>query len=159
MSAEIKNFLFTKGVATSHTTAYNPQGNGQVERLNGTLWKTISLALKTRGLPTTHWEIVLHDALHCIRSLLCTSINCTPHERFFHFSRRSSNGASLPTWLTVPGPVFLKRVDRASKYDSLVEEVELVYCNPQYAHVVHADGKQETVSLRRLAPKDNDTPH
>ena len=153
MSAEIKKFLFDKGVATSHTTAYNPQCNGQVERLNATLWKTICLALKSRNLPATHWESVLHEALHCIRSLLCTSINCTPHERFFRFTRRSSSGTSLPTWLTVPGPVLLKRNDRAPKYDPIVEEVELLFCNPQYAHIIRADGKQETVSLRRLAPR------
>ena len=152
MSTELRQFLLEKGVAASHTTAYNPQGNGQIERLNRTLWKTVCLALKSRNLPPTHWEVVLTDALHSIRSLLCTATNCTPHERMFQYSRRSTNGLSLPTWLTVPGPVFLKRVERSSKYDPLVEEVQLVNCNPQYAHIVHADGKTETVSVRRLAP-------
>ncbi|GAA55652.1 pro-Pol polyprotein, partial [Clonorchis sinensis] len=156
MLMELKQFLFDKVVASSHTAAYNPQCNGQVERLNGTLYKTICPALKSRGLPVTHWEVVLLDALHCIRSPLCTSTNCTPHERFMPFTRRSANGVSLPIWLTVPGPILLKRNDRVSKYDPLVEEVELVYCNPQYAHIVRPDGKHETVSLRRLAPKGND---
>ena len=158
MSTELRQFLLDKGVAASHTTAYNPQGNGQIERLNRTLWKTVCLALKSKNLPPTHWEVVLTDALHSIRSLLCTAINCTPHERMFQYSRRSTNGLSLPTWLTVPGPVFLKRVDRSSKYDPLVEEVQIVNCNPQYAQVVHADGKTETVSIRRLAPVANVEP-
>ncbi|GAA55793.1 hypothetical protein CLF_109016 [Clonorchis sinensis] len=156
MSTELKQLLFDKGVPRSHTAAYNPQCNGQVERLNGILWKTIYLALKSRGLPFTYWEVVLLDALHCIRSLLCTSSNCTPHERFMPFTRRPANGVSLPTWLTVPGPIILKRNDRVSKYDPLVEEVELVSCDPQHAHIVCSDGKHETVSLRRLAPKGND---
>ncbi|GAA48283.1 pro-Pol polyprotein, partial [Clonorchis sinensis] len=66
MSIELKQFLFDKDVASCHTAAYNPHCNDQVERLNGTLWKTICLALKSRGLPVTHWEVVLLDALRCI---------------------------------------------------------------------------------------------
>jgi len=158
MSTELTKFLCDKGVAMSHTTSYNPQSNGQVERLNGTLWKTVCLALKTRNIPLTHWEVVLPDALHSLRSLLCTATNCTPHERIFHHPRRSTSGTSLPSWLSVPGPVYLKRCDRSSKYDPLVEEVELVMCNPQYAHIKHADGKQETVSLRRLSPRNVESP-
>ena len=100
MSAELKRFLHEKGVATSRTTPYNPEGNGQVERFNGTLWKAINLALKSKKLETPHWELVLLDALHSIRSLLCTATNATPHERFFSFHRRSTYGTTIPTWLT-----------------------------------------------------------
>ena len=46
MSAEFKRYLLNKGVASSRTS-YNPAGNGQVERLNQTLWQTIKLGLKT----------------------------------------------------------------------------------------------------------------
>ncbi len=109
MSEELRQFLMSRGVATSRTTPYNPACNGQVERYNGTIWKTIRMALETRGLPVTHWQDVLPDALHSIRSLLCTATNNTPHERFFRFERRSSTGRSVPTWLSTPGPVLLKR--------------------------------------------------
>ena len=139
-------------MATSRSTPYNPQGNGQVERLNGTLWKAITLALKTQKLPTTKWELVLCDALHSIRSLLCTETNSTPHERIFLFSRRSTNGSSVPQWLLTPGPVYLKRSVRSSKYDPMVDEVQLLDANPQYAHIRLADGRESTVSLRQLAP-------
>lgn len=152
MSEELRRFLLSRGIATSRTTPYNPACNGQVEKYNGTVWKAITMALKTRGLPVTRWQDVLPDALHSLRSLLCTATNCTPHERFFKFERRSSCGASVPTWLSSPGPVLLKRHVRTSKSDPLVDEVELLQANPQYAHIRHADGREATVSIRHLAP-------
>jgi hypothetical protein len=155
MSSELKSFLNDKGIATSRTTPYNPAGNGQVERLNSTLWKAITLALKSKNLQINNWESVLLDALHSVRSLLCTATNATPHERMFNFNRRSTSGTSLPKWLVSGGPVLLKKQQRLSKYDPLVEEVELLECNPQYAHVRLPNGKEETVSVRHLAPRNN----
>ena len=108
MSTEPKEFFHNKNIATSRTTSYNPTGNGQVERCNGIIWKTITLALKTQQLPTKYWQEVLRDALHSIRSLLCTATNSTPRERLFNFQRRSTSGQSIPSWLTTPGPVLLK---------------------------------------------------
>ena len=130
MSAELKGYLHSKGIATSRTTPYNPEGNGQCERYNGIVWRTITLALKSRNLPVTHWESVLPDALHSIRSLICTSTNVTPHERLFNYQRRSTTGQSVPSWLTTPGPVLIKRHVRNSKYDPLVDEAELIEANP-----------------------------
>ncbi len=109
-SEELRQFLLSKGIATSRTT---PACNGQVEKYNGTVWKAMTMALKTRGLPVTRWQDVLPDALHSLRSLLCTATNCTSHERFFKFERRSSCGG--PTWLSSPGPVLLKRHVRTSR--------------------------------------------
>ena len=155
MSKEVKDFLHKKGVATSRTTPYNPQGNGQVERLNGTLWRTIQLCLKSQGLPINNWEQVLPQALHSIRSLLCTATNTTPHDRLFKYHRKSETGTSLPEWLTTPGTVLMKRNVQHSKYEPLVEEVELIETNPRYAHVKLADGRETTVSIRQLAPTGN----
>ena len=152
MSEELKNFLQSKGIATSRTSPYNPRGNGQVEKLNHTLWRGIQLSLKSKGLAINQWELVLLDVLHSIRSLLCTQTNCTPHERMFVHTRRSTTGNSLPTWLLSPGPVFMKRNVRNSKFEPLVDEVELLCANPQYATVRLRDGRETTVSLRQLAP-------
>ncbi|XP_066906426.1 uncharacterized protein [Halyomorpha halys] len=152
MSKDVKNFLHANGVATSRTPPYNPEGNGQVERLNGTLWKTINLAVKTQGLKVEDWETVLQESLHAIRSLLCTTTNCTPHERFFVHQRRTANGVTLPSWFA-PGPVFAKRNVKHSKYEDSVEEVELLEANPQYALIRRKDGSETTVSLRQLAPR------
>ena len=153
MSRELQVFLRDKGVATSRTTSYNPEGNGQVERYNGVIWKALTMCLKSKNLPITLWQDVLPDVLHSARSLLCTAINETPHERFFGFPRRSSSGASIPTWLSTPGPVLLKRQVRSSKTDPLVDEVELLEVNPNYAHVRYPDGRETTVSIKHLARK------
>lgn len=153
MSAELKSFLTSIGTASSHTTAYNPQGNGQTERYNGVIWKTVMLALKSKGLEVNRWECVLSEALHAIRSLLCTSTNETPHERMFKHQRRSSCGSSLPSWLTAPGPVLMRKHANPSKYDPQVEEVSLLEVNPNYAFVRLPNGTETTVSLRHLAPR------
>ena len=102
MSREVCNFLMENDIAHTHSTPYHPQGNGQCERENATIWKAVQLALRSQKLPETHWESVLDSALHSIRSLLCTATNQTPHESFFSFNRKSCNGYSLPTWLSWP---------------------------------------------------------
>ena len=105
MSLELSSYLQRRGIACSHTAVYNAPGNGRSERYNGVIWSAVKLALKSRGLDIRQWQLVLADALHSIRSLLCTATNATPHERLFNFKRRSSFGTSVPTWLCEPGPV------------------------------------------------------
>lgn len=151
MSADLRSFLTSRGVATSRTSPYRPQGNGQCERYNGIIWKAVLLGLKSRQLDERHWETVLPDALHSIRSLLSVATNCTPHERLFAYDRRSSSGSALPSWLVEPGPVLLRRHVR-NKAGPLVEEVDLLEANPCYAHVRFRSGREDTVSLRDLAP-------
>ena len=47
---------------------------------------------------------------------------------------------------------LLKRQVRSSKTDPLVDEVELLEANPNYAHVRYPDGRETTVSIKHLAP-------
>ena len=103
-------------------------------------------------------HVFLPQALHSLRSLLCTATNTTPHERMFSFNRRSASGTTLPTWLSVPGTVLMRSYVRQSKYYPLVEEVELLECNPQYAHVRYHDGRESTVATRHLAPAGTPEP-
>lgn len=151
-SGDYQRALHERGVATNYSSPYNPKGNGQVERYNGVLWRNIRLALHARKLPTESWEMVLPDALHSMRSLLCTSTNVTPHERFFTFPRKATYGKSMPSWLLTSQSALLKKAVVQSKYDPITEAVELVHTNPEYARVRHANGNESTVSLRRLAP-------
>ncbi|CAB3993188.1 Hypothetical predicted protein [Paramuricea clavata] len=89
------------------------------------------------------------------RSLCHPATNVTPHERMFAYLRKSTSGISVPSWLTTPGPVLLKRHIRNSMYDPLVDEVDLLEANQQYAHVRFPDGREDTVSIKHLAPPDN----
>ena len=152
MSKDLKNYLHSRGIATSRTTPYNPRGNGQVERYNGVVWRGISLRLASQGLDEHHWLSALPDVLHSMRSLVCTTTNQTPHERLFNYTRKSTCGSSLPSWLLSPGPVLVRRYVRKSKYDPMVDEVMLLEANPKYAHIRLNDGTEKTVSLRDLAP-------
>lgn len=152
ISAELRDFLNNQGVPVSHSAPYNPRGNGQIERLNGTLWQTIRLILRSKNLPITDWETVLPDALLSIRSLLCTATNATPHERMFNHTRRFSSGQMLPTWLRAGNKVYRRNPILRSKYDPLVDEVELIEPNPLYSRVRLSDGRDITTSNRNLAP-------
>ena len=48
--------------------------------------------------------------------------------------------------------VFVRKFNRQSKADSLVEKVKLIHTNLSYAFIKHADGRESSVSLRDLAP-------
>ena len=153
LSQDVQQYLRGNGIATSRTTPYNPTGNGQVERYNGIIWKAILLALKSHNLDVKDWEMALPTALHSIRSLLSTATNTTPHERFLQHPRRNMFGSSLPSWLAnEQSKVLLKRHVRSSKYEPLVDEVELIEANHQYAHIRYPDGRESTVSTQHLAP-------
>ena len=69
-----------------------------------------------------------------------------------NFSRRTSTGSSIPSWLAEPGPVYAKRHVRHSKFDPLVEKVDVLQANPHYAHIRYPDGRETTVSTKHLAP-------
>ena len=155
ISSELTDFFINHGIAFSNSSRYNPQGNGQVERYNGVIWKSIELALYSEKLDKTLWEHVLPVVLHSLRTLLCTATNQTPHERLFSFHRRSATGSSLPSWLLNKGKVLVKRHVRHSKYEPLCDEVDLVAINPTHARVRFPCGREASVSLRHLAPLPN----
>lgn len=51
-----------------------------------------------------------------------------------------------------PGTVLMKRHGRISKFEPLVDEVELLHSNIDYAHVKLPSGRETTVSTKHLAP-------
>ncbi len=151
ISAELSQFLHSRGIATSNSSRYHPTGNSQVERFNGVIWRSITSTLDSHNLPITHWESVLPDVLHAQRSLLCTATNCTPHERMFTYPRKTATGASFPSWLQPGRRVLVKRHVRG-KYDPLADDADLLQINPTYSRVRLSTGREVNVSIRDLAP-------
>ena len=98
------------------------------------------------------WETVFPDARQSMSSLLCSSTNETPHERIFKCSRRIATGQSLPSWLCDRGTVQLKRHARTSKYEPHIAVEQLIEANPHYTYVRFSDGREDTVSIKDLAP-------
>ena len=99
------------------------------------------------------WEDVLPDALHSIRSLLCTATNTTPHDRLFKYSRKSTSGTSIPEWVK-PGPIYIRNHSRTSKNDPLVTPATLLEVNPHYAHIRLPSGVETSVSVQDIAPNN-----
>ena len=151
-SKEFIAFLRGKDIGYSRTSVYNPRGNGQCEKYNDVIWSGVKLALKSRNWPLSKWDVVLIDVLHSIRSLLCTATNTNPHEQFLTFNRCSTLGIFVPSWLSSPGPVLLKHHVRTSKYDPLVDKVELTQASLTHARVRWQNSQEVTVSLRDVSP-------
>jgi len=158
VSHDLISYLHHRGIGCSKTSIYNPRGNGQCERYTRIIWSSVKLALKSRKVHISQWELVLPDVLHSIRSLLCTTTNEALHERLSKQKRRLSFGVSVPTWLSPPGRVYLRRRATPSKYDPVVEEVDLVHATPSYACVRFPTcvrfltDTESAVSLRDIAP-------
>ena len=43
LSRELKDYLHSRGITTSHSTPYHSTGNSQCERFNQTIWKKYHL--------------------------------------------------------------------------------------------------------------------
>ena len=151
VSKEIKEFLNERGIASTFSSVYNPRGNSQCERFNGIIWNNIKLALRTNALEIANWEMVIPEVLHSLQSLLCTATNEVPHDCFFLISPSFNVWYHAPIWMTEPGPVYVRKHVR-DKYYPVVEEINLLNANPNYAIVRSPEGREVTVSARDIAP-------
>ena len=67
MSQKLKEYLTGKGVATKRITLCYPIGNGQCERYNDIIRKSIQLKPKSCDAIEQHWKFALPVAVHSIR--------------------------------------------------------------------------------------------
>ncbi|KRZ75208.1 Gag-Pol polyprotein [Trichinella papuae] len=131
MSNDLKTHLHSLGVITPRMTAHNPQVNGQAERYNGIIWKSVTLALRSHLCRSNMLiDLIRHRiglALHSLRTLLSTALLMSV------YLVTSVEHLRLHPFL-------------------LIEEVELLEAYPKYAHVRLTDRRETTVSLRHLTP-------
>ena len=152
LSNEFENFCLQAGIAHSSSTPYHPTGNGQTERFNGIIWRSIQCLLHSESLSQSMWEEVLPQALSANRSLICTATNESQHARMFSFERRGSLGFSIPNWLRSGQNVYVRNFVR-SKDDPLVTPASVIQVsNAHYAKIKYANGREDTVSTSSLAP-------
>ena len=64
-----------------------------------------------------------------------------------------TQGDSIPIWLTRPKSALLKCHLRGSKYEPLVETVDILEVNPNYANISFNNRRETTVSLHHIAPE------
>lgn len=113
MSKQLRQFLQERGVAVSQTTLYNSKGNGQYERHNGIIWKTVQLVASNNGYSIANWENFIPVALYAKRSLLCTATNApdtTSNDTVFVGASSDTSDGPTPKSLTDEGLSLEKRV-------------------------------------------------
>lgn len=66
--------------------------------------------------------------------------------------RKSAFGTFSPSWLPTSGKTLIKKNISLYKDDPLIEELDVIQCNPGYAHVHFPKGMEDTASVRQLAP-------
>lgn len=156
-SNEFTEFCRSFGITKSRTTAYNPTCNGQVERLNGTLWRTMTLILRQKTLPELSWSTVVVDALSAIRALPCRSLDWqSPHDVMFRF-RRAVPGFTppreptpeaatrLPPWLFDGAECLLLQPSRPRRVVTVVRLLR------RCAVVRLPSGIEDSVAFKHLA--------
>lgn len=141
-----QDFLCANWTIKIRTLSSRSQTNSQCERTNGTLMKTINLALSSLQLYKRQWPTILSMALSAMRGLKTT------HEQMFKSSRS----------LTVVGtiqPEFFQNIGRAilhdwrlrNKWDPLVEKFWLLeIISPYFAHIQF--GNRQIVLTHSLVP-------
>lgn len=74
----IKNVCEIFGIYQTNTTAYHPEGNGGVERVNGTIMKMLSKAVENKE----EWDEELPKILFYYRNSINTTTKYTPSKLF-----------------------------------------------------------------------------
>ncbi|KAL1436472.1 hypothetical protein MTO96_049703 [Rhipicephalus appendiculatus] len=81
-SNEFKRFMRLHSVELHFTTAYHPEGNGLVERSNGTL---LAVLRKICAIEPLSWPSKLQEATFAINTSINASTNFTPFELLYGY--------------------------------------------------------------------------
>ena len=153
LSSTFLEFLQSWGVKKSTTTPYNPKGNGLCEKMNGTIWKSVSCLLLDKKLEQDKWSSLLPKALSAIRTLQCRTTRKTPHEMLFQFKRQPiSTNISITKKSLKPGDTALLRRFVRNKNEPLGDVVKVIDVFPHYAVIQRPGRAPDTINLQHLAP-------
>jgi len=160
-SDELMTFFGKWGIHKSRTSPYNPQGNGQCERYNGVLWRSIECILEEQRLPKGAWNKVLPEALASMRILPCQATKSSPHDLFFAFERLQPGfdfvhirKQSIDDSFDRPKEIIQVRNFVRNKSDPQTVPVELISsdANSGYATIKRLNESAcDTVNIRDLA--------
>jgi len=151
INASLKEYLLRLNISTVHSSPYNPASNGQVERMNKTIYNTVKLMIECKGLRNNQWDLVINEALNAQRSLLCTSTGSSPHDRLFGFKRKL-----LPCFdnkkldLSSDKFVYVRNFLRKSKNDPISVKAKLLNFNPSYSVIQYLDGRISNVNNKDI---------
>ena len=158
VSTEFPNFCLQNGVATSKTTPYFPQGNGQNERYNGSVRKAVQCLLHSTYRPPSDWECVLQSALSSSRTLIITATKESPHDRFVCFKRGELliRPFSSAPWLRADTPAYLRKFVEAKDQAPVVPVQISEVISLHLVRVSFGDGRVDTVSPSDLSRRPPD---
>jgi hypothetical protein len=109
MSKEVNDYCNKLGINHTHTTAYHPQGNGGVERVNRTIKEHLSRVKTVNG----SWRTALPDVLWAYRLSLHSSTKFAPYYLQFGrnpplpplFARQSSSTSQRDNSISLEGNI------------------------------------------------------
>ena len=156
-SEKFQEFCFSRGIGLSRTSPYHPKGNGQNERYNGVIWKSVQCLLHSEDRKGSAWEDLLPGALYALRTLINTVTRETPHDRLFNFTRKAGGGVFAQAWWIRAGSdAYLKKHVR-NKDEVPVIPVKIVeVITPNLTRVSFPDGRIDTVSAGDLSRRPTD---
>ena len=133
-SALITNMCQLLGIERTRTTAYHPQGNGQVERFNRTLKMMLSKVVTENQ---SDWDVHLPTQLMAYCTAIHESTGFSPFRVLF------GQSPTLPVDLLVPLPSEAEPVSYPRYVSNLKHLLKQAYQNVQQL-LTHAHIKQKT---------------
>jgi hypothetical protein len=167
MSHEFNEFFELMNIPVTHSSKYNPRGNGQCERYNGELQRVMARILKQEDLDDIDWEEVIAEALAVMRATVCEPTGKSPHNTFFNFKRRVFHGKIFDEQKSVENKivdvcrgshVFIRNFLRKKKADPIVSGRGIItdVLTPQLAEVQINGKGTEMINTRHIARDGTD---
>ena len=118
-------------VVLTHSTLYHPQGTDHCERENRTIWRAMKNLFLTMCFILSGRFFALH-------------LTKLPMTCYFHFPGKHLS-YFLPTWLSQPETVLVRKFIQESKSHPLAEPIDLISATAHYARIRCPDGREASL--------------